>query len=781
MISRLMLTSALAGVGAHIAWPAFAQPVDEIEPAPISTTQTDNEEAEEILFEADSVIRERDGGPIIAEGDVRAFFGERYMRADRLIYDPATDVAIAEGNVSITDENLETVFAGRVELSGDLRDGIAENFSALLDDNARLAADSAIQEQGARTRLSRAVYTACNVCDDHGNEKTPTWRIKSLRVTRDRERKVVRFHHAFLEIKGVPIVYVPFLQAPDPSVERQSGFLPPDVGASSRLGFNFELPYYLAISNHQDATFFPKFTANDGVLWQGEWRRRGKDGYHVLSGGVIDFNNTQLAEDGLTLLSEDDIPGVRWHYFGRGYRNFGRKWRASYDVERVSDDTYLRRYNIERRGDLRQALDRGRTNQLRSNARLARQGANSILTLDTYLFQGLRAADDASTTPYVLPLIDFQYRIPEKVAGGKASLGANVASLQRTGGIDTRRFTANAYWERDIITKGGHRFNLFGEARGDIYYLDDLDLGTEICTDPTDDCAVNFAGFSTGDTEAVEARFAPSIGIEWSYPLTREFAGARLFVEPRIQLVASMADQNPDGIVNEDSLSIEFDYAGLFDYNKATGYDAFEDGQRVNIGISASAEWDNNFTIEGSIGQQYRRQTTTAFENSSGLGDKSSDIVGSLNISYKNTIGLENRFRLSENFGAVQRAETMAYLRTGPFVGRASYVRLNEENRRNNLVRREELTAQTQIKITDHWSVGGAWRLDLDPQPLIDPATGMLVQDSIRTTRQDFKIGYEDECSAFGITYRRDRTRTDNLRPDNAVLVTFTLKSLVDK
>ena len=779
MISRLMLTTVLAGAGMVVASPVLAQNPAAPAAQPIADNG-DEDEPDQILFEADSVTRDRDGGPIVAEGDVRAFFGERYMRADRLIYDPATDVAIAEGNVSITDENMETVFAGRVELSGDLRDGIAENFSALLADNARLAADSAIQEQGARTKLSRAVYTACNVCDDNGNEKTPTWRIKSLRVTRDRERKVVRFHHAFLEIKGVPIVYVPFLQAPDPSVERQSGFLPPDVGASSRLGFNFELPYYLAISNHQDATFFPKYTANDGVLWQGEWRKRGEKGYHVLSGGVIDFDNSQLTENTGIPLSEDDVPGIRWHYFGRGYRDFGSKWRASYDVERVSDDTYLRRYDVERRGDLRQALDRGRTNQLRSNARLMRTGANSTLAIDTYLFQGLRNSDDSATTPYVLPLIDFQYRLPEKIAGGKAQLGANIASLERTGGIDTRRFTANALWQRDVITRGGHRFNMFAEARSDIYYLTDLDLGTEVCTGPNQDCADEFPGFSNGDTDAVETRFAPSVGVEWSYPLARQFAGARLFVEPRVQLVASIADQNPTGIVNEDSQSIEFDYAGLFDYNKATGYDAFEDGQRANVGISASAEWDNALKVEGSIGQQFRIQETEAFDSSSGLGDKSSDIVGSLNISYDRWVGLENRFRFSQDFGALQRAETMAYLRTGPFEGRASYVRLNEENKQNNLVRREELTAQAQIKVTDHWSVGGAWRLDLDPQPITDPATGMLVQDNIRTIRQDFKIGYEDECSAFGITYRRDRTRTNNLSPDNAVLVTFTLKSLVN-
>lgn len=773
LIARLFVTTVLAGAAAGFLAPAaLAQ-----EPPAASGSAN---EADRILFEADIVEREYDDGPIVAEGDVRAYFGERYLRADRLIYNPLTDIVIAEGNVSITDANMETAFAGRVELSGDLRDGIAENFSALLEENARLAADSAVREQGARTRLNRAVYTSCNVCDREGDPKTPTWRIKALKVTRDEERKVLRFHHAFLEIKGVPIIYAPYLQTPDPSVERMSGFLPPDIGASSRLGFNIEMPYYLAISNSQDATFFPKYTAEDGVLWQGEWRRRGENGYHVLSGGVIDAPNSPPAPTPAPgQIPVETTPGVRWHLFGRGHRDFGEHWRASYDFERVSDKEYLRQYDVERRGDLRQELDRSRTNQLRSNARLAWNKGGNHLTIDTYLFQGLRTQqnrlammeqgvgriDDARTTPYVLPLIDYRHDFQSKVAGGDVTARANVASLYRTQGIDSQRFTSSLEWDRNLITRGGHRFNFFAKARADVFSYQDLDQGTEVCFSGDAPCAIGFPGFTTGDTTNITARFAPTAGLEWSYPLARDFHGARLFLEPRVQLIASPSGLNDDDIINEDSQSIEFDYAGLFDYNKATGYDAFEDGQRMNIGVTASADLPNGITLEGSIGQQIRVQETAAFNDSSGLGEKSSDIVGSLDVAYKRKVGVENRFRIDNNSGDLQRAESRAYYRGKRLKASLNYVRLNEENIANNLVRREELTARGQVKLTRNWSVGAGWRLDLD---------------SNQTIQQDFMVGYEDECSMLGLTYRRDRTRTRNLEPDNAILLTFTLKSLVD-
>ena len=739
--------------------------------APAPALIGEDEETDEILFEADSVYREVEDGPIIAEGDVRAFFGERYLRADRLIYNPATDVVVAEGNVSITDENLETAFAGRVQLSGDLRDGLSENFSALLEDNARLAAQSAIQEQGARTRLNRAVYTACDICDNDGDKKTPTWRIRSLKVTRDRERRVMRFHHSFLEIKGVPIAYAPFLQAPDPSVERQSGFLPPNIEPQSdRLGFNFQLPYYLAISNSQDATFAPLYTAQDGVLWQGEWRRRGRNSYHVLAGGIIDSPN-EFPEP--TNRGGEGLPGVRWHYFGRGAQQLSDSLRLSYDVERVSDDEYLRNYAIERRGDLRQTLNRGAANQLRSNARLTWNSGGSTLTADSYLFQGLRGAlDDATTTPLVLPLIDYRYDFSSRIAGGRASIGTNFAALQRTGGLDSRRLTANATWEREVITKGGHRFNLFGELRGDIYNFDDVTTGTEINTFCENsralDCTTALANFVPDEDSNFEARFAPTAGVEWSYPLSRQLGGARLFLEPRVQLLASPSGLNRTEIINEDSQSIEFDYAGLFDYNKSTGFDAFEDGQRANIGISASAVWNNGFVIDGAIGQQLRVQDTRAFEAAAGLGDTSSDVVGSLNLRYGSLVGIENRFRLDNADASIERAESSAFLNTGRLRLNAGYVRLIEDDDLaflNNLARRQELTAAARLRVLRHWSVGAGWRRDLETN---------------QTIRQDFIINYEDECSTFGVTLRRDETRVGNVEPNTAVLVQFTLKSLVN-
>ena len=127
LIARLLATTALASVATATAVHAQNETfsVGERDDEPARPATRPGEENEEILFEAETVTRASDNDPIVAEGNVRAYFSERYLRADRLSYNPATDIVIADGNVSITDRNQETVFAGRVELTGDLRDGIA--------------------------------------------------------------------------------------------------------------------------------------------------------------------------------------------------------------------------------------------------------------------------------------------------------------------------------------------------------------------------------------------------------------------------------------------------------------------------------------------------------------------------------------------------------------------------------------------------------------------------------------------------------------------------------
>ncbi|MBY0422431.1 MAG: LPS-assembly protein LptD, partial [Parvularculaceae bacterium] len=414
---------------------------------------------------------------------------------------------------------------------------------------------------------------------------------------------------------------------------------------------------------------------------------------------------------------------------------------------------YFRQYNVVRSGDLRREIDTVSTLRLRSNINAVWKSGGSVLRVDSFLFQGLRSTDNSRLTPYVLPVVDFRHTFDQTVAGGEVSLGANFASLQRTGGADTRRLSVDATWSRDIVTPGGHKIDLLANMRGDAFRYADLDEGTE-----------TVAANPALRKDRIY-RFTPTLSAGWSYPLTRRVPGAQLLVEPKAQIVASLADKNPAGILNEDSQSVEFDFAGLFEYNKAPGFDRLEDGQRFNVGLIASAAFDNGLSIEGSAGRQWRVQPTRAFNPGSGLGNKRSDIVGELNIRYKDNIALENRFRFDEATRDLTRAESQLLFNAWRFSGLINYVRLNDENPVVELARREEVSGNMRFRLNRNWSLTAGTRRNLVTKQFIN---------------QDFTLGYNDECSTFEILYRRDLTRDVGLPADNAVLVRFTLRGLVD-
>ena len=60
-------------------------------------------------------------------------------------------------------------------------------------------------------------------------------------------------------------IFLVFL-SPDPSVERQSGFLFPQFINSSNLGFSTQIPYFKAIDLDKDLTISPRVFTNNNLF-----------------------------------------------------------------------------------------------------------------------------------------------------------------------------------------------------------------------------------------------------------------------------------------------------------------------------------------------------------------------------------------------------------------------------------------------------------------------------------------------------------------------------------
>src|SRR5215470_15013488 len=104
------------------------------------------------------------------------------------------------------------------------------------------------------------------------------------------------FEDARLEFLGVPLAYIPYFSAPDPTVKRKTGVLMPTYSTSSVYGLGVTLPYYWALAPDYDVTFSPMITSKQGPLLQGEYRQRLINGaYNIRATGIYQLDPQAFA------------------------------------------------------------------------------------------------------------------------------------------------------------------------------------------------------------------------------------------------------------------------------------------------------------------------------------------------------------------------------------------------------------------------------------------------------------------------------------------------------
>ncbi len=368
-----------------------------------------------ILLTADEVVYDRELGVITASGNVEVSRADRVLIADTITYNERADVLTASGNVTLLEIDGEVLFAQHMELSGDLKDGVVEDLGLIFTDGSRFAASGGRRSDARIIELRNAVYSPCRLCIVD-RTRPPLWQIRAVKVVHDKNERTVEYTDAWLELWGVPVAYTPYLLHPDPTVNRLTGLLTPNVGNSSDLGVVVQVPYYFDIAPDKGLTLTPMLTTKEGPVLAAEYIQRLQEG------------EVQL-EASITHDSEDDIRG---HIFSTGRFDMDDTWRWGFDVNRSIDDTYLRRYGFGLDGSAF-----GFDNTL--TTRLFAEGfrKRNYMSANAFAFQGLRVDDDSGLTPLVIPLLDFNHVGEADRFGRRTNLDVNLLALTRNEGTDT--------------------------------------------------------------------------------------------------------------------------------------------------------------------------------------------------------------------------------------------------------------------------------------------------------------------------------------------------------
>lgn len=683
-------------------------------------------ESGEVLMQADELAYDREARVVTATGHVELAYGERILLADRVTYNETTGVVTADGNVSLLDPQGDVAFADHLVLRNEMRDGVIQTLRVLLSDNSRLAGHDVVRSGGNMTTLHRGVYSPCDICEKKG-QTTPLWQIKAFRVIHNKQDQRIIYEDAYMEFFGVPVLYIPYFSQPDPTVKRQSGFLPPSFASSSDLGQQVEIPYYWAISPDKDTTIIPRFTTKEGTVYQGEYRQRFESGQFAVFGTGTWPRTEQTGTPG-----DNDFRGS---LFGNGTFAVDENWSWGFRSELTTDDTYLRRYGLSSATDLVSNL----------NATYI-DGRNSF-TADAYYFRGQLSTDDSSTTPWVAPLLQYNYSYPDQVAGGRVSFSANGMVLERSQGAKSRRVSSTVRWDRRETSSNGFVYRLFGSLRGDVYSVDDVS-----------NSAVPGSTFES----TTIARALPTIGTEWSYPLVRSDSGLRQVLEPIAQLIYSPNVGNTEEIPNEDSLSFEFDDTNLFSEDRFAGLDRWETGARANVGMRYSIYAPDGGQASALFGQSFRLEDNDSLASGTGLQDETSDYVGRVMLAPSDDLLLVYRFRLDDERYKIRRNEINVLGRVGPLSGDIGYAYFAADQSLS-FQAREEVYLGSVLKLNEYWRLFGQTRRDIEND---------------RTVANRVGIGYEDECLDFSVGLYQSFYRDRDIEPDSSISFQITFKTL---
>lgn len=706
---------AVVGSVAAIGIPALAA-------EPITNVGSD----EPILLEADDVSYDTNAEVVTARGNVQAVQGGAVLLADEVVYYRNEDRVVARGNVSLTDEDGNTYFGDDATLSNHFQNGLINSFSALLDQSSRVAAAQAERIDGKRHLLRKGVFSSCPVCEkEDGTSSKPTWQIKAVRVVQDQEALKVSYRDLIMEVKGVPVFYFPYFSHPDPSVKRKSGFLFPTIGTSDRLGTIVEVPYFFALAPNYDLTLSPLITGDEGMVMKSEWRHRTPFGDYELSGSLTS------SKDRTDTNIQTNNRETYGHMFGEGRFKATKHSSAGFQYEATNDDTYLRRYNITNNVDLE------------SNAYFERIHNRNYAFISSHYFQGLRATDNPGLTPYILPRIKAHYTM-NPGGFGRINFDGDALVLQRSEGVDSRRLSASADWQKTFTSSWGLVTKPFVHLRGDVYHSNDRYLGG-------------------GGSDKFTSRFLPSTGIDWRMPFARQGTRATIIVEPIVQTIFAPNGGNPDSISNEDSETLVFDATSLFFANKSPGLDRWEDGSRVNAGFKVGGYLANGRFAQVTFGRNFRLKETDAFGLGSGLGETASDYVGRIEIEPVPWFNFSQNMRFDSDSLAFKLNEIRASVNWWRVRAQSTYLNVDNVNELAELPAREEVKLLGQFRITDNWSTFAGTRRDLlEGQPL----------------ETNIGLEYVDDCTRFTMAFRRSFFRDRDIQPSDTLLFNIVLNGL---
>ena len=566
------------------------------------------------------------------------------------------------------------------------------------------------------TTIDKGIFTSCKETDD-----CPPWTIQAKKITHDKNKKQLIYDDALLKVYNIPVFYFPKFFHPDPSVNRQSGFLAPKLSNSKILGNSFSMPYFHAISENKDFTFKPTFFDKNSQMYQAEYRLENKNSSFISDFAITNkFKSSETKEENsISHIFADFDLNLNLEKFDYS--------KMSFSVEKVSKDTYLKLFdNVLSNTELKPISD----NVLTSEAKLVLNKENFDFNLGMSIYEDLQKPT-SDRHQFILPYYDFSTNLFSNDLGllNFSSSGSN--DLKNTNNLRTKIVNDINFFSQDKI------FYNYGNINNFQFLLKN-----------TNTVANNDEQYDSNPDYNLTGLFVYNSNL----PLVKQRNNYLSTFTPKISLRV-----NPSNMTNNFENDRVITANNIFDINRLGLDDTLESGTSITYGVDYRTENlnDSNRYTEISLATVFRDVEENSIPKKTTLNKKYSNIFGSIDHSISNFLDIGYNFSINNDLDQIDYNSLSLNVSVNNFVTKFNFI---EEN---NIM-------------GDASSIENTTSYGLNEKNFLTFKTRRNKKINL-TEYYDLIYEYKNDCLTAGIKYKKTYYEDRDLKPSEDLMLTLTL------
>ena len=292
-----------------------------------------------VHIEADTLGYDMDTDTYHAKGNVVITYTDGILSAVMVDVDRKTNEALAEGQVVLQSRDGDVLEGEKARLDIEKKTGVVEHGQVFVSKTHMYILGDRIE------RRSESTYFVVNAQLTSCDGLSPAWHFagKELDVTVDGYGTLT---NSKFYAKNTPVFYSPYLLFPVKTT-RQTGLLLPERMSYSqnKLGMDVSVPFFWAISQDTDATFYQRYMSARGYQQGAEYRYSlSKDIYGTIYADFLQ-DQKQISETVGNLTRDWKGDQNRWSLYMNHEARFDKTMYFRADIAKVSDSFYFKDFS----------------------------------------------------------------------------------------------------------------------------------------------------------------------------------------------------------------------------------------------------------------------------------------------------------------------------------------------------------------------------------------------------------------------------------------------------